>query len=207
MSTISLVGAVQPRVTLKDVAAKAGCAPTTAWSCLNGNKGKCKYSQAMVAKVQTAASQLGYTKEVAASNIGGLHKFKPANPVFASRTSETTAMMQLRSAGHTNKEVAHRCGVCVNTVNRRIGAQPAELTTASKKLAGKVSAAKRNIKRAYVQQQTVTQYNELAAKLNAQLEAAQKMAAELSAMQKKAVSASKATKVPLLRIMQGGVAS
>lgn len=209
MSTV----AVRP-VSISDIAAKAGVSYSIACKCLH-NTYTHSYSKATQKKVLSIAKQLGYdrnaslratAKTAAAAHIGK-HTKAPANSIFASRDAETAAMLKLRGEGHSNPEVAHRCGVCVTTVHKRIGCQPTAISSANRKLAGKVRSAKAKIKKAYVQQQTVAEYNELAAKLNAQLEEAKKMATELSAMQKKAKVASKATNVPLLRVLQGGVAS
>lgn len=199
--------AVRP-VSIGDIAAKAGVSYSIACKCLHNNYTH-SYSKATQEKVLSIAKQLGYDRN-ASLRATGKHaaavrvtKYAetPANPVFASRTAETAAMNKLRDQGHSTEEVAHRCGVSVTTVNRRIGNQPAEITAANKKLAGKVRSAKTKIKKTYVQQQAVAQYNELAAQLNAQLEAAQKMASQLSSMQKSAAKASKATKKPLLRLL------
>lgn len=187
--------ATSKRVTLHDVAAKAGVSYNTVSKCIT--KKDSAYSKDTVAKVRKAASELGYKPRRLGEN-----KFAPTNSiVFKTREEETAAMLQCRNSGMSNEEVARRCGVDYQIVLNRIGNQPAEITSANKKLAGRVRSAKVKIKKAYVQQQTVAQYNELAAKLNAQLEEAKKMATELSAMQKKAKVASKATGTPLLRLL------
>ena len=206
MSTVislASANAAQNVVTIKDIAAKAGVAYSTAAACLNGNKPGC--CPATVAKVQKVAEELGYTKETARHNrkFGShFHKCKsPANPVFESRIAETNAMLQLRKSGHSDKEVAHRCGVCHETVVKRIGHQPAEITAANKKLAGQVRSAKAKIKKAYQQKQTILEYNALADKLNAQLLEVQKLQSQLLSKQKAAQSASKATKAKLVEIV------
>lgn len=190
-------------VTLKDVAKKAGVSYGSAYKCLSNNPGT--MSAKTVAKVKAIAVELGYTKKVAASNqkLGRTANVKktPANPVFASREAETAAMQQLSKAGHSTAEVAHRCGVCKSTVVKRIGKQSADVTAANKKLAGQVRSAKAAIKKAYQQKIAVQEYNALAAKLNAHVLEVQKMQTSLNEMQKKATAASKATKVPLMRIL------
>ena len=190
-------------VTLHDVAKAAGVAYPTACAAM----GTGKVSQKTRNKVRNAASALGYDRLAVKQNNcrraagARMTKLSPANSVFASRDAETAAMFQLRSSGHSDAEIALRCGVCVQTVVKRIGHQPAAITSANKKLAGKVRSAKLKIKKAYVQQQAVAQYNELAAQLNTQLETAHKMATQLSSMRKSAVLASKATGTPLLRLL------
>lgn len=181
-------------VTAKDVASKAGVSIETVYKCLN-DKYASKYSKSTVSNVRKIASNLGYEQNV------DRKRRVPANPVFASRAAETEAMEQLRKTGHSDAEVAHRCGVTIQTVIRRIGKQPAVITAANKKLAGQVRSAKAKIKANYQQQQLVTNYNLVAAKLNAQLLEAQKMKASLESMQKQADAASKATKMPLLNLM------
>ena len=194
-------------VTLNDVAAKAGVSIHTAKSCMYAKN--CRNAEATKAKVLAAAAELGYNgravqqmnaKRVAALKLG-THKKTPANPVFASRIAETNAMLQLRKSGHSDKEVAHRCGVCPGTVIKRIGRQPAEITAANKKLAGQVRSAKAKIKKAYQQKQTILEYNALADKLNAQLLEVQKLQSQLLSKQKAAQSASKATKAKLVEIV------
>jgi len=198
--------AIQSRVsTIADVAAKAGVTIQTAKRYLYTDSG----SEAIRAKVRAAAQELGYNgkecmkanaRRTAARNVGTKKK-TPANPVFASREAETAAMQQLSKAGHSTAEVAHRCGVCKATVVKRIGKQSADVTAANKKLAGQVRSAKAAIKKAYQQKIAVQEYNALAAKLNAHVLEAQKMQTSLNEMQKKATAASKATKVPLMRIL------
>lgn len=201
MSTIRVTATP---VTARDVAMKAGVSLGTARSCLNSKKAV-KYSQSTVSKVMQAAQEIGYNAQTALKY--GRGRRSPANSVFASREAETTAMQQLRKSGHTDAEISHRCGVCYQTVVNRIGTQPAELTKASQKLAGKVRSAKAGIKRAYVQQQCIQEYNALAAQLNEHMLEAQKLQASIECMQKKANAASKATKIPLLRLITGTKAS
>lgn len=193
MSTAVNLSVIKP-VTLADVALKAGVARSTAGIALSSNTQN--LSQATVAKVKSVASELGYIK-----GHGRKAKLTPANPVFASREAETAAMKHLRKTGHTDKEVAHRCGVCTQTVINRIGTQPTELTKASKKLAGQIRSAKAQIKKQHQNQQTVNEYNILAAKLNAHLLEVQKMKLALSDKEKAAQAASKSTDIPLLRLL------
>ena len=150
-------------ITSRDVALKAGVPLSTARCCLC-EKTAVKFSQNTVSKVRQAAKELGYDAQAARKCSRG--RKSPANSVFSSREAETNAMEQLRKSGHTDAEIAQRCGVCHNTVINRIGVQPVELTRASNKLAGKVRSAKAKIKRAYVQQQCIQEYNALAAQLN-----------------------------------------
>ena len=202
MSTTAVASAnVTPNhvVTLKDVAAKAGVAYSSAAQCLSKNTHG--MSAKTVNRVKQAAAELGYNIQIGRVGNTQWRAMTPANSVFNSRAAETAAMNKLRSEGHSNAEIAHRCGVDLKTVQLRIGLQPAKITAANRKLAGKVRSAKAQIKKAYAQQQAVAQYNELAAQLNAQLEAAQKMVSQLSSMQKTAVKASKATGTPLLRLL------
>ena len=194
--------AINPSVTLRDVAAVAGVSYETAARAMGA---KASRSSATLQRVRNIADRLGYDRtaaRAAAGKRGGsAPKTAPANSLFASRDAETEAMLKLRAEGHNNAEIARRCGVTRQTVHKRIGVQPDELTKASMKLAGATRKAKSKIKESYAQQQAVTQYNELAAQINAQLETAQKMASQLSSMQKSAAKASKATKKPLLRLL------
>lgn len=125
----------------------------------------------------------------------------PANSVFASRAAETAAMTQLRNSGHSNPEIAHRCGVNVMTVYNRIGRQPEAITAANLKLAGKVRSAKVKIKNAYANQKLVASYNAKMEALNAEMAKVKKLAEEVEAMKKSAAKASKATGTPLLRLV------
>lgn len=195
---------VSKPVTLHDVAAAAGVGYSTAHACLNGRRAG--YAQSTINKVLLAAKNLGYTKEVAENNRRHGRKLfgktvKPANPLFASRAAETAAMTKLRMSGHSNPEIAHRCGVAVTTVRRRIGDQPDEITTANLKLASKVRTAKAQIKKNYERQQLITAYNAKVEALNAEMEKVSKMAAEIESIRKSAAKASKATGTPLLRLL------
>lgn len=199
MSVISLAttNVAAPIVTMKDIAAKTGYSFTTVSKCMHA-KSSLKYKQSTVDTIRNTAKEMGYDARLARSRR---IKTGPANSVFASRDAETNAMVQLRKSGHSDKEVAHRCGVCSTTVVKRIGRQPAEITAANKKLAGQVRSAKAKIKKAYQHQQTIKEYNALAARLNAHMLEVQKMQTSLNDMQKKANIASKATNVPLLRLL------
>lgn len=192
----------KPVITLKDVAVKAGCSISAASVVINGGKSRQKVSAETAEKIRQAAKQLGYQKSSAYHNCGRNMRKAPANPIFASREAETAAMRRLYQSGHSSAETAHRCGVNVTTVRRRIGDQPAEITAANKKLAGKVRSAKAQIKRNYERQQLITAYNAKIEALNAEMEKVSKMASEIEAMQKKAASASKATGTPLLRLLK-----
>jgi len=110
-------------------------------------------------------------------------------------------MLKLRNLGYSNSEVAHRCGVSLTTVNRRIGDQPAEITAANKKVAGKVRSAKSQIKKNYQSQQLVSAYNAKIEALNAEMAKVKQMASEIESMQKTAAKASKTTGTPLLRLL------
>ena len=65
---------------------------------------------------------MGYIKGCVVTN-NHISK-RPANKLFANRDAETAAMLKLRNEGHSNTEIAHRCGVDITTVYRRIGDQP-----------------------------------------------------------------------------------
>lgn len=194
---LATANAAAPIVTMKDIAAKTGYSLTTVSQCMRA-KSSLQYKQSTVDTIRNAAKEMGYNAKIArARRI----KTGPANSVFATRAAETAAMAQLRKSGHSDKEVAHRCGVCSATVVKRIGHQPAEITAANKKLAGQVRSAKAKIKKAYQQKQTILEYNALADKLNAQLLEVQKLQSQLLSKQKAAQTASKATKTKLVEIV------
>lgn len=198
MSTATVASAnVTPNrvVTIKDVAAKAGVTYGTACNCMSKNPGHA--SAKTIAKVKKAAAELGYNVAVTYS----VRQHAPANPLFASREAETASMRKLRSEGCGNAEIAHRCGVTVPTVNKRIGTQPVEITIANKKLAGKVRTAKTQIKKVYVHQQLIADYNAKVEALNAEMAKVKQMASEIEAMKKNAAKASKATGTPLLHLL------
>lgn len=189
-------------VTARDVATHLGVSTSTVYDCL-GSSHSSRYQQSTVEKVRSTAEQLGYVpraqRAVQVAAKTSVYK-KPTNSIFKSREEETAHMASLRVEGNTNVEIAHRCGVSLPTVNRRIGAQPAELTTSSCKLAGAVRSAKNRIKRAYQAQQHIAQYNELAAKLNKQLEEAKATATQLKAIQSSAKKAAKITGMKLVTV-------
>lgn len=176
------------RITLKDVADRAGVSYATAANarCVNS-----KCSKLVIDKVAKAAQELNYVP----------YRTRPTNAVFASRTEETNMMLKLRSEGYSNIDIAQRCGVNLNTVLKRIGLQPEYITVANKKLAGKVKSAKRGIRYAYMQHQhTVVTYNKLTAQINEKLEEARKMAEQLSAMRENALTSAKAMNTTLLNV-------
>lgn len=184
-------------VTANDIAKALGLSAGSVRNALSPN-GNSTLSTDTIEKVKTCAQQMGYDPKLA-------RKWKsrtaPTNSVFASRDAETSAMKQLYKSGHSSKETAHRCGVSVNTVIKRVGHQPAEITAANKKLAGQVRSAKAKIKKVYQQKQAIMEYNALADKLNAQLLEVQKLQSELLSKQKAAQTASKATKTKLVQIV------
>lgn len=190
--------AAQNIVTLRDVAAKAGVPYNTARNAMYGKS----CAKRTVDKVRAAAATLGYDKEMA-RHARGRRLHTPTNVVFKTREEETGAMRNFRAKGFSNDEISKKCGVSLNTVWRRIGAQPSAITTANRKLCARIRSTKTKIRNMYMQQQTVAQYNELAAQLNKKLEEAQKVANQLSVIQKKAQKASTAIKVPLTLIHGG----
>ena len=139
--------AINPSVTLHDVAAVAGVSYETAARSMGA---KASRSSATVQRVRSIAERLGYDSTAARASAGKKGGAKPrtapANSLFTSRDAETKAMLKLRTEGHNNAEIAHRCGVTRQTVHKRIGAQPGELTKASMKLAGATLKAKSKIK-------------------------------------------------------------
>jgi len=188
---------MENRVKLSEVAKKANVGYNVAASCMSG-----KYCcAATVEKVRSAASELGYVRPANGSRKG-LTWSTPANKaVFKSRDEETNAMLKLRRELHSNVEISKLCGVSISTVYARIGAQPDIITVASKCLAGATSKAKIKLRKQMVNQQLISEYNALAAQLNKQLEEAKKTSEQLHSLQKNAVKASKAMKVPLLRLL------
>ena len=196
MSTAAAANtATSKRVTLHDVAAKAGVSYNTVSKCIA--KKDSAYSKDTVAKVRKAASELGYKPRRLGEN-----KFAPTNSiVFNTREEETAAMLKCRGKGMSNEEVARSCGVDYQIVLKRIGDQPAEITAANKKLAGKVRSAKNQIKKNYQSQQLISAYNSKVEALNAELAKVKQMASEIESMQKSAAKASKATGTPLLRLL------
>lgn len=195
-------------VSINDIATKAGVSYATACNCLH-NKRTNSYSKSTQEKVLSIARNLGYDRNASLGACGrhatsvrvAKHAEIPANPVFASRTAETAAMMKLRSSGHSDVEIAHRCGVSKNTVYRRIGTQPEAITAANLKLAGKVRSAKAKIKKNYQSQQLVSTYNAKVEALNAEMAKVKQMASEIESMRKSAAKASKATGTPLLCLL------
>lgn len=207
-TTVSANAATSKVITLHDVAAAAGVSYGVACSCLKGSL-SARYSKDTQKKVLSVAKALGYdhntSRRAQAQYATSVSTFKrqnrPANPVFDSKTSETTAMIKLRSEGCSNPEIARRCGVSIRTVHNRIGDQPDEITAANKKLAGKVRAAKNQIKKNHQSQQLVSAYNTKVEELNAEMAKVKQMASEIESMQKSAAKASKATGTPLLRLL------
>lgn len=195
--------ATAQKVTIKDVAAKAGVSWSTASNCLG--KYNAHYSSNTVAKVKAAAEAVGYGKptlKIVPDQKVDKRRTRPANSIFASKDAETAAMEQLRKAGNSDRQIAKQCGVCVATVTRRIGHQSKEMTKAHVKLAGVHKRAENKIKKMFAAQTTVSNYNVVAAKLNAKLVEAQKLAVELEKQQQAAVEASKTANVPLLRLLE-----
>lgn len=190
-------------VTARDVAAHLGVSTTTVYDCMSSSKAA-RYSQSTVEKVRAAVQQLGYQYpcqrvQPVTAERRRIRK-APANRIFKSREEETAAMLKLRSEGHGDVDVSRKCGVSLSTVYRRIGTQPAEITSAHIKLAGAVKTAKNRIKRSYQAQQQIAQYNELAAKLNKQLEEAKATAVQLKAIRSSARRAAKITGVQLVAV-------
>lgn len=188
-------------VTVRDIAAHLGLSAGTVYDCL-GDRYSARYNQRTVDKIRATAQQMGYVAKTrpaaqAATKRAYVRK-APTNNIFKSREEETAAMLRLRSEGHGDVEIARRCGVCMNTVYRRIGTQPAEITAAHLKLAGAVKSAKNRIKRSYQAQQQIAQYNALAAQLNQQLEAAKATAEQLKAITPASKKAAKITGTKLL---------
>lgn len=177
------------RITIKDVADRAGVNYSTTQNILSSRPG---YAKATVEKVAKAAQELNYKS----------NRRSPANRLFASRTSETETMRKLRNEGYSNEEIAHRCGVTITTVIKRIGVQPQFITDAHKKLAGKMMTAKREIRYAYMQQhQTVVHYNKMTEELNNKLMEAVKIAEQLASMRENATTAAKATDTTLVQLI------
>lgn len=200
---MSMTNVATASVSIKDVAVKAGVSYSTAYNCLNDHSST--YSSKTIAKVKAAAETIGYSKvklEVLPAQKVDKRRTRPANNIFASKDAETAAMEQLRKAGNSDRQIAKQCGVCVATVTRRIGHQSKEMTKAHVKLAGVHKRAENKIKKMFAAQTTVSNYNVVAAKLNAKLVEAQKLAVELEKQQQAAVEASKAANVPLLRLLE-----
>lgn len=191
-------------VTMKDIAAKCGVSLATVNHCMT-DKGSAKYKQSTVAKIRQTAAELGYDRRMARGYRDRSNT--PANPIFKVKNVETSAMLALRAQGHSNAEIAHRCGVSIRTVRARIGNQPDAITAANRKLAGKVKAAKSRIKHDFVAKKTVEDYNQKVIALNAKMLEVKQLTCDLRSMRKQAESASKQIGAQLVRLMPPGKAS
>lgn len=163
MPSTASVASVTP-ITIYDVAAKLNMNLNTVRNYLNPG---CKSKSATVARVRETAKAMGYNPiaikrkncKHAASVYNHKQQMTPANSIFASRDAETKAMLDLRSQGYSNRDIAAKCGVCYSTVRNRIGAQPACLTKANHKLCQKIRSAKIKLRNSLAQEQRIREYN------------------------------------------------
>lgn len=189
---------------MKDVAEASGFSLGTVTHCM-GDKGSAKFKQSTIAKIRQTAAELGYDPRMARGYRDRGNT--PANPVFKAKAVETSAMLALRAQGHSNAEIAHRCGVNVHTVRARIGNQPEAITNENRKLAGQVKAAKSRIKRDFVAKKTVEDYNQKVVALNAKMLEVKQLTCDLRSMRKQAEAASKQIGAQLVRLMPPGKVS
>lgn len=182
---------------MNEIAKASGFGLGTVRNCLS-DKCSANYKQSTVEKVRQTAADLGYKPRTARSYRG---RKTPANSLFKSKNIETSAMLTLREQGHSNAEIARRCGVTVTTVRARIGNQPKALSAANRKLAGTVRAEKSRIKRDFVAKKTVEEYNQKVVALNAKMLEVKQLTCDLRSMRKQAVSASKQLGTPLMRLV------
>lgn len=151
----------------------------------------CTVNSEAVQRVKAKAQEIGY--------VPGTRKRKkwirPANKVFGTREAETKAMEKLRSEGYSNADIALKCGVSHLTVTHRIGRQPADMTAANRKLAGKIASAKTQLRKRYRREQQVREYNEQVEAFNA---AAAQLAEQYKQLKKMKSVISKAAKTTSL---------
>ena len=73
------------RITLKQVAAEAGCSLAAVSTVLNGAKGNSKVSEELSAKVKDVAQELGYSVNFAAQALRGAGGVAVGLPIFAQK--------------------------------------------------------------------------------------------------------------------------
>lgn len=183
---------------MNEIAKASGFGLGTVRNCLS-DKCSANYKQSTVEKVRQTAADLGYKPRTARSYRD--RGDTPANSLFKSKSIETSAMLTLREQGHSNAEIARRCGVTVTTVRARIGNQPKALSAANRKLADTVRAEKSRIKRDFVAKKTVEEYNQKVVALNAKMLEVKQLTCDLRSMRKQAISASKQLGTTLVRLV------
>lgn len=162
----------QNLVTQKDIAAKLNIPINTVYTYLrpgyNGPETK------TVKRVREAAAEMGYDpRAVAKAKCVKMNELKtkakrPANKVFASREEETKAMTDLRAQGYSNAEIGQKCGVHYATVLSRIGLEPANITSANRKLGHKIRSAKIKMRMRLANEAKLLEYNQKVAAFNAE---------------------------------------
>lgn len=99
------------------------------------------------------------------------------NGCFHSKAEEVARMESLREEGFSNAQIAKKIGRTTITVRRSIGQQPEEITRLNKIMGGKIRAQKNAMRKQYVINKPIIEYNQKVEELN-------KAKAELDALQK-----------------------
>ena len=136
--------------TQRHIANDLGLSITTVAQCLNNDP---RYSTSTREKVQAYAAQVGYSKtrnvqnRVAQANEAKAEILKtgvrPMTEYRRRLAAENMKMLEMRQNGMTNAMIAKKTGLCLCTVEHRIGHQPEYMTAASHKLAGEYAKRKK----------------------------------------------------------------
>ena len=99
------------------------------------------------------------------------------NGNFHTKAEETKRMEELRKQGFSNAEIAKKIGRVYQTVYKRIGKQPEEMSKQNVALGQIIRAQKNAMRKQYVINKPIIEYNQKVEELN-------KVKAELDALQK-----------------------
>lgn len=149
-------------ITARDVAEKSGYALSTVYMALGkNNKATSQYNSETVNRIRKVAEEMGYDPNRARRGHQlGRHWTTSASGNFATRQEETERMLYLRhKKAMTNQEIADKIGVTHDTVVRRIGVQPKELTAMSFALYGERKARRNQARRHVLLKQKIAQFN------------------------------------------------
>lgn len=152
-------------VTQKDISEKCGVSVTTVSRVLSGKKDVKEEKRQLVLRI---AEELGYVppcktpeERKAKTKAEKERKFSLRYAGFKNREEQNAYMEVMRSMGHSNAQISRKVGLTIQTVRRRIGPQPEDMSRDNRIAGMKHHAAENQRRRIYVDTHLVRTYNNL----------------------------------------------
>lgn len=152
--------------TIFELSQAVGCSASSVNNVFLGTR---KVSEELKERVLKKAEELGFVyhpylkpdERIAFKAAEKERKFSLRYAGFKNREEQDEYMLAMRSTGHSNAQISRKVGLAIQTVRRRIGTQPEDMTRDNRVAGMKHYAAENQRRRIYVDTHLVRTYNNM----------------------------------------------